>query len=184
MARRGDLAPPIKLAFFVEGDSDKAFVEALAPRVLGRDVRVHVVRVGGKAAFASTFADAAQFLEAGYTAVFLVVDADTDIPAEISLQKARLAEVYRRYGLDDRVRIYMAVPMLEAWLLAGYHERPERSTHPKLDLAKLVGSADHRDVSSLAEKLPIELARRRAKSFDDFVTGLEAFAPAKARRAS
>jgi hypothetical protein len=184
MARRGPIAPPVKLAFFVEGDSDKDFIESLAPRILGPSVRTHVVRVGGKAAFASTFAEVAQFLEAGYAAVFVVVDADTVIADDVSLQKQRLADVYRRYGLEGRVQIVMAVPMLETWLLAAYVEHPERSLHPKQDLAKHVGPLNGDTIRSLAAKLPIEVVRRRAKSFDELATGLEAFAPTKARRAS
>ena len=177
MARRQPVAP-VKLAFFVEGDAEKDFVEALAPRVLGPNASVRVVRVGGKAAFSSTFFEAAQFLEAGYASIFLLVDADTEIPEEIELQKQRLGEVFRRYGIEDRVRICLAVPMLEAWLLAAYLKEPEGSTHPKRDLVRLAGEAAH-DVRSLAAKLPIDVARHRSKSFDEFVTSLEAFAPRK-----
>lgn len=183
MARREPLAP-LKLAFFVEGDADKDFVETLVPRVLGSGVSVRVVRIGGKAAFSSTFSEAAQFLEAGYASIFLIVDADTEIPTEIDLQKQRLAEVFRRYGLEHRVQIYMAVPMLEAWLLAAYQEDPERSTHPKRDLARFAGSDPRNKIRMLTAQLPLDVARRRAKSFDEFITGLEAFAPSKARRAS
>jgi hypothetical protein len=175
MARREPVAP-LKLVFIVEGDAEKYFVETLAPRILGPNAVVRVVRVGGKAAFSSTFFEAARFLEAGYASVFLVVDADTEIPAEIDLQKQRLADVFRRYGLEDRIRICMAVPMFEAWLLAAYREDPERSTHPKQDLARFAGEeAD--DIRSLTAKLPIDVARQRSKSFDEFVTNLEAFAP-------
>lgn len=183
MARRESIAP-IKLAFFVEDDTDKDFVETLVPRILGPSARVRVVRVGGKAAFSSTFFEAAQFLEAGYASVFLLVDADTEIPTEIDLQKQRLVDVFRRYGLEDRVRICMAVPMLEAWLLAAYREDPERSTHPKRDLARFVGTDSSEGIRTLTAELKIDVARRRAKSFDEFVTDLEAFAPAKVRRAS
>jgi hypothetical protein len=184
MARRSPIAPPVKLAFFVEGDSDKDFIEGLAPRILGPSVHTHVLRVGGKAAFSSTFAEVAQFLEAGYAAVFVVVDADMVIADDVSLQKQRLADVYRRYGLEDHVQIVMAVPMLETWLLAAYVEHPERSRHPKQDLAKHVGPLSGDAIRSLATKLPIEVVRRRAKSFDELATGLEAFASSKARRAS
>jgi hypothetical protein len=185
MARREPIAP-LKLAFFVEGDEDKDFVETMVPRILGPNAVVRVVRVGGKAAFSSTFFEAARFLEAGYASVFLVVDADTDLPTEIELQKQRLADVFRRYGLQDHVQIHMAVPMLEAWLLAAYLEDPERSTHPKQDLARFVSADAGHGIRTLAAELPIDVARRRAKSFDEFVTGLETFAPskAKARRAS
>jgi len=182
MARRESL-DPVKLAFFVEGDSDKDFVEALAPRVVGPSAHVRVVRVGGKAAFSSTFFEAARFLEEGYASVFLVVDADTEIPEEIDQQKQRLAEIFRRYGIEERVRICMAVPMLEAWLLAAYREDPEQSTHPKQDLARCLGE-EARDIRSLAAKLPLDVARRRSRSFDDLVTSLEAFAASKVRRAS
>jgi hypothetical protein len=40
------------------------------------------------------------------------------------------------------------------------------------------------DIRALAAALPIDVARRRAKSFDAFVTGLEAFAHSKERRVS
>jgi acetolactate synthase regulatory subunit len=183
MARREPIVP-LKLAFFVEGDRDKDFVETLVPRVVGPSALVRVVRVGGKAAFSSTFSEAAQFLEAGYASVFLVVDADTEIPTEIDLQKQRLADVFRRYGLEDRVRICMAVPMFEAWLLAAFRDDPEGSTHPKRDLARFVGTDADDKIRSLVADLPIEVARRRSKSFDEFVTNLETFAPSKARRAS
>lgn len=184
MARREPVAP-LRLAFFVEGDTDKVFVETLVPRVLGPGVSLRVVRVGGKAAFASTFFEAAQFLEAGYASVFVLLDADTEIPEEIELQRHRLAAVFRRYGLDDRVHIHMAVPMLEAWLLAAYRAHPEQSTHPKRDLARFVGPDAGDKVRELTAALPIDLARQRSKSFDEFVHGIEAFTPSKkARRAS
>ena len=179
MARREQVAP-LKLAFFVEGDADKDFVEALVPRIVGREAIVRVLRVGGKAAFSSTFYEAAQLLEAGHAAVFLIVDADTAIDSEIETQRQRLVEVFRRYGLEDRVRICMAVPMLEAWLLAAHQEDPERNTHPKRDLARLAGADG---VRALAETLPIDQSRRRAKSFDEFVATLQAFVPRRARRA-
>src|SRR5262249_39996971 len=115
--------------------------------------------------------------------VFLIVDADTAIPSEIALQKERLREVFRSYRLEDRVRICMAVPMLEAWLLAAYTKDSERGTRPKPDLARFAGE-DASDIRALAAKLPIDIARRRSRSFDELVTSLEAFASSKARRAS
>ena len=74
--------------------------------------------------------------------------------------------------------------MIEAWLLAAYRDDPERSTHPKRDLARLAGADVGDKIRALAAELPIDVARRRAKSFDEFVNALEAFVPAKARRAS
>lgn len=69
-------------------------------------------------------------------------------------------------------------------LLAAYVEHPERSLHPKQDHAKHVGPLSGDTIWSLAAKLPIEVVRRRTNSFDDLATGLEAFAPTNARRAS
>jgi uncharacterized protein DUF4276 len=183
MARREPIAP-LKLVFFVEGDTDKAFLEAFVPRILGPKIAMRVVRVGGKSAFSSTFFEAAQFLEAGYAAVFLLLDADTEIADEIDHQKRQLMEVFRRYGLAEHIQIYMAVPMLEAWLLAAYRMHPEQSTHPKRDLARHVGPDAGNKIGELAAALPIDLARRRSRSLDDFITGLEAVAPSHARRAS
>jgi len=183
MARREPIAP-LKLVFFVEGSSDKAFLEALVPRILGPRVAMRVVRVGGKAAFSSTFFESAQFLDAGYASVFLLLDADTEIPDEIDRQKRQLMEVFRRYALTDHIHIHMAVPMLEAWLLAAYQAHPEQSTHPERDLARHAGVDAANRIGELAAALPIEIARQRSGSLDDFIRGLEAFAPAKARRAS
>jgi hypothetical protein len=183
MARREPIAP-LKVVFFVEGNTDKAFLEAFVPRVLGPKAAMRVVRVGGKPAFSSTFFEAARFLDAGYASAFLLLDADTEIPEEIDRQKRQLFEVFRRYGLTERVQIHMAVPMLEAWLLAAYRAHPEQSTHPKRDLARYAGPDAGNRIGELAAALPIDLARRRSKSLDDFITGLEALAPARARQAS
>src|SRR5262249_52733856 len=105
------------------------------------------------------------------------------IPDEVDLQKQRLEEVFHRYGIEDRVQVHMAVPMIEAWLLAAHRKNPEQSTHPKRDLFRLLGEEGH-DYRSLAAKLPLDLARQRSKSFDELIRGLEATAPSKARRAS
>jgi hypothetical protein len=183
MARRSSIAP-VKLAFLVEGDADKAFVEALAPRILGTSSVVRVVRVGGKAAFPSTFSDAARLLDAGYASVFVLVDADTEIVSEIALQKQRLVDVFRRFGLEDRVHVHMAVPMLETWLLAAHRKDPEASAHPKRDLARLTGGDVTSQMSKLAAELPIETARMRSRSFGEFVCALEEFAPSKLQQAS
>lgn len=145
---------------------------------------MRVVRVGGKSAFSSTFFEAAQFLDAGYGSVFLLIDADTEIADEIDRQKQQLMDVFRRYGLAEHVQIHMAVPMLEAWLLAAYRAHPEQSTQPKRDLARYAGPDASNRIGELAASLPIEIARRRSKSLDEFVTGLEMLAPARARRAS
>lgn len=183
MARREPIAP-LKLAFFVEGNTEKAFIEALVPRTLGPRVGVRVVRIGAKSAFASSFFEAAQFVEAGYAQVFVLLDADTTIPEEIDLQKRQLMQIFRRYGLEDRVQIHLAVPMVETWLLAAYRPHPEQSTDPKRDLARVAGADASSKIGALAASLPIDVAGHRSKSFDEFVTGLEAFAPSKARRAS
>lgn len=175
---------PLRLVFFVEGDADKAFLEALVPRVLGPRVETRVVRVGGKAAFSSTFFEVGQFLDAGYAAAFLLLDADTELPEEIEHQRRQLVEVFRRYGITDRVQIHLAVPMLESWLLAAYQTQPEQSAQPKRELARHAGPDADKRIGQLAADLPIDVARRRSKSLDAFITGLEVIAPPHARRAS
>jgi hypothetical protein len=180
MARR-EAKIMTKLAFFVEGDNDKEFIEALAPRILGEQVIVHVVRIGTKFGFSSSFYEALEFLDAGYTAIFVLVDADTEIESEVAQQRDELVDVFRRYAIADRVHVHMVVPMLEAWLLAAYGEAPERSTQPKEELARRAGG---KKIGVLAAKLPIEQARTRSKSFGAFVTDLEAFAQVKTRRSA
>lgn len=183
MARRQPIAP-LKLVFFVEDDAEKAFLEALVPRVLGSKVAMRVVRVGMKYGFSSTYFETFRFLEAGYTAAFLLVNANTDITDEIDRQKQQLVDVFRRYGLAEYVHVHMVVPMLEAWLLAAHRARPEQSTHPRRDLSRHAGPDAEGKIRELATALPIDLARRRSRSLNEFITALEALAPenAPARR--
>jgi hypothetical protein len=183
MARRQSIAP-LKLVFLVEGDAEKTFLETLVPRILGPKVVMRVIRVGPKSAFSSTFFEAAKFLDAGYASVFVLLDADTLSRSEIEVQKRQLAQIYRRYGLQDHVQIHFAVPMLETWLLAGNRAHPERSTDPKRDLARLTGTNTEEAIRKLTTELPIDVARSRSRSFDAFLRDLEAFASSKARRAS
>jgi hypothetical protein len=100
-----------------------------------------------------------------HASVFLLLDADTEIPEEIERQKRQIFEVFRRYGLTERVQIHMAVPMLEAWLLAAYRVHPEQSTHPKRDFARYAGQDAANRIGELAAALPIDLARHRSKSW-------------------
>lgn len=179
MARRQPIAP-LKLVFFVEDDADQAFLEALVPRVLGPKVAIRVICVGMKYGFSSTYYETFRFLEAGYTAAFLLVNANTKITDEIDRQKQELGDIFRRYGLSEYVHIHMVVPMLEAWLLAAYRARPEQSARPKRDLARHAGPDAESKIGELAAALPIELARRRSRSLDEFLSALEALAPAKA----
>lgn len=186
MARIAPIVP-LKLAFLVEGDAEKAFLEALVPRVLGPQVALRVVRIGMKSAFPSTYFDALRLLDAGYAAVFLLVNANTAVVNKIDRQKRELTEVFRRYRLAQYVQIHMVVPMLEAWLLAAYQAHPEQSTRPERDLAHHAGPDADSKIGELAAVLPLDLARRRSPSLRKFITALEALAsedaPARRRAA-
>lgn len=177
-----------KVGFVVEGDRDKEFVEGLAPRVLPSGSRVHVVRVGGKAALPWSFSTVAHLVARGYGHVMVLADADTDVPSEIRQYQRRLESNLRRFGLDREARICLAVPMLEAWLLARYVDDPERDPDPKHTLERCLDGAPP-VIGALAKELPLDIARRRSKSFDTFVQTLEEFAspharPARKRRTS
>jgi hypothetical protein len=169
----------MRVAFFVEGDADKAFVEAFVPRIVGDDVGIQVVRVGGKAALPSMYADAAALISGGYEHVFALIDADTNVESEIRQLRDRVEETYRRYGLDDVAHVCLVVPMLEAWLLAQHVDVPESSPQPKRALERAIGPVMARDVARLARELDVEVARRRSPSLNRFVTELEAVAKSR-----
>ena len=183
MARSVARVPASKVGFLVEGDHDKAFVEAFVPRIVGPDVNIHVIRIGGKAALSSTYADAIALLDQGYERVIVLVDADTTVTEEIEQQRADLADIYRRYGIEHATHVCMAVPMLESWLLAAYEDAPERRADPKRTLARAAGTGADR-FAELARALPISTVRKRSASFDAFVRELERVGMARAGRAA
>src|SRR6185503_18711468 len=94
----------------------KCVVEALARRLLGGDVHVHAVRLGGKDALPWVYASALRLLEGqGDAYVVVVVDADSAISEEVERQKARLEEQLRMHHLAEDTTVCIAVPTLEAW---------------------------------------------------------------------
>lgn len=173
----------VKVAFIVEGDADKAFVEALVPRILGRNARAQVVRVGGKGGFRSAFANVAAFLDEGYQKVIILVDADTCDAAEVAEQRARLVDTFRRHGVEAAAEVCLAVPLMEAWLVAGHDDVPA-DLPPKRAVAESLHVRRPADIARLAAQLPIEKVQARSPSFDAFVRAVQRAATSTSGRAA
>ena len=100
-------------------------------------------------------------------------DDDTSLAADI---KAALA----RHRIDDKkVSVFLAVPVLEAWILAGTDEQPE-VPDAKQRLRKLLGRRSPDELADAVKSLDLEKARRRSPSLDAFVAGLESLRPSAA----
>jgi hypothetical protein len=157
------------LGFIVEGDADRAVVEALAGRLLHGRWHFYTVRIGGKAALPSAHWTAALFFEKGYERVVLVFDVDSNDPADYAAQKQEVEESLRSHHVGDGTSVCPALPSVWTWLLAGHVENPESIGCPKDELARALGTTDLRvdDLQALAEGL--DLAARRSPSLKHFV---------------
>ena len=157
-----------RIAFVVEGDTDKAVAEALARRVWRiLPERMRTVRLGGRAAVPWLWETVLTLLEEkGY-------DHADDALDEI---KAALAS----HHIDEKsVSVFLAVPVLEAWILAGTDEQPE-VPDAKQRLRKLLGRRSPDELADAVKSLDLEKARRRSPSLDAFVAGLESLRPSAA----
>jgi hypothetical protein len=166
-----------KIGFVVESDVDKAVVEALAPRLLGDSFHAYAVRLGGAIAVRWAYSTVLALLEEKqYPHVVLLLDADSTYKPEIERRGREIQAMLDEHDLDsDAVSVCLAVPEIEAWLLAEYEERPEERQDPKVALLQHIKA--RRLVAplaaDLARKLDIARARARSPSFDDFARTLE-----------
>jgi len=171
-----------KIGFLVEGDVDKAVVEALASRILGPSFRPYAVRLGGEVALPWAYATVLSLLEEKhYPHVVLVLDADSTNPNEVERRQQTLQGSLARHHLGaNEVTVCLAVPSIEAWLLAGQRADPERVLQPKEELRRLLGKLplSVERATDLANALDLAIARQRAPSLDRFGATLERLATA------
>lgn len=166
-----------RLGFVVEGEADKAFVEALVPRLFRDPIRVYAVRLGGRIAIPWIYATALTLLEEKqYPHVVVLLDSDTVVPSRIEEQRQGIRSMLEQHSITSaEVTICFAVPELEVWLLAEYDERPEESKNPRQDLATRLGRQGRvlpEKIGELARALNIKNARERSASFDGFVRAI------------
>jgi hypothetical protein len=154
-------------------------VEALARRVLGEGFLPYAVCLGAKAALPWAYASALLLLdEKGYSHVIVVLDAGSSSPSEVAYQQKQMEDQLRTHEIAEDTTVCMAVPALDAWLLAAYHEHPEAVAEPKRELAMHLALPSLRPEGAerVARELDIGLARSRSPSFDRFVQALEELA--------
>ena len=166
-----------RIGFVVEGDLDKAFVEALTPRLLGEAFRAYAVRIGGRMAVRWAYSTVLMLLEEKhYPHVVLLLDADTSLEPQIQRRRREIEEMLKEHHLaGEDVSVCLAVPQIEAWLLAEYEDRPEESKDPKRSLMEHLQANRLAPtmVNDLARTLDLAKARARSPSFDAFARTLE-----------
>jgi hypothetical protein len=170
-----------RIAFVVEGDHDKAVVEALAQRIWRvPPERMRTVRLGGRAAIPWLWDTVVTLLEEkGYDHVVVLLDADDD--DEDSEEAAGLvaeikAELANHHIDEKKVSVLLAVPMLEAWLLADTEEQPEVPDARKR-LRNLLGRWSPDKLADMVRNLDLDKARRRSPSLHMFLAELESLRP-------
>lgn len=173
-----------RIAFVVEGDADKAVAEALARRVWRvLPERMRTVRLGGRAAVPWLWETVLTLLEEkGYEHVVVLLDADdqSEDPEDAADLAADIKAALASHHIDEKkVSVFLAVPVLEAWLLAGTDERPE-APDAKQRLRDLLGRWSPDEAADVVKSLDLDRARRRSPSLDAFVAGLESLRPSAA----
>lgn len=172
------MSKPLDIGFLVEGDIDKAVVETVGLRLLKKplgdiDFDMNVVRLGGRAGIPWAWATVHAMLEEhGHDHVIVVLDADTIRQGRAANFRRNVQALLEQYHVSkDDASVCIAIPTIEAWLLAAYDEHPEQVENPKaklceiLELEKLTAGK----ATELATALDIDLARKRAPSFDEFI---------------
>lgn len=160
-----------KIGFIVEGEVDRLIVEVFARRILGDAYLIYAVRLGGQAALPWAYVTAFKFVEKDYEKIILLFDADTIDEDEIDRKRRQVEETMREHGMEEAVSVCVAVPEIEAWLLAGSSEKPEV---PDARALLLKGAArDLETLRRLAGDLDLEQARRRSPSLNHFLQVLE-----------
>ena len=165
-----------KIGFIVEGTWDRIVVEAIARRVLPAETIIHTVRLGGKIAWSTPHSSVVIFRAHDYSHVVLVGDADCPPGEETGRQQQELEGMMRAHQFSaDDVSVCLAVPTMEAWLLAPQDPHAEANSDPRKALAdrENVPQLDEIIIARLAAELDIQLARSRSPSLNQFISILE-----------
>ncbi|MEM9459234.1 MAG: DUF4276 family protein [Myxococcota bacterium] len=177
------LEHPERIAFVVEGDADRDVAETLAKRVWAAlPERFHTVRLGGRAAIPWLWNTVLTLLEEkDYEHVVVLLDADTIDGDEAYRRVAELeAELSKRQIAKESVSILLAVPELEAWLLAETEENPEvldAKQRLQQRMPKHQGKVSPNTLANLARTLNLPRARERSPSLNSFLAVLESLHP-------
>src|SRR5262245_20125869 len=100
-----------KIGFIVEGDSDKAIVEALGRRLLGKDFELFPVRLGNTIALPWAYATVLTLLEEKHCQhVILVLDADAVLERDVERKRCDIESMLIQHRLEkDEFTVCLAV---------------------------------------------------------------------------
>jgi hypothetical protein len=112
----------MKLGLIVEGDSHKAILERLVPRLTSppSPIRYAFIRLGGREALSTAYTSAVVLLGKKYDHVIITFDTYTGQPEGVAELEERVAAGVRQFGLEQDVSICPAVPELRAFFRMVY----------------------------------------------------------------
>jgi hypothetical protein len=178
-----------KIAFLVDGDKHKLFVEALAQGVVARhrpesQPCFATIRLAGTPR-AGVFSVVEVLLTKNYERFLIVFDAGTTNKRRISSMISEIQEPLIRARLMDKVSLIPMVPSIESWVLAD-EEALERvsgtsiadgvsrgRSRPEDLLRELLGGWGPKEQRRMARYLDPERIRAKNASFDAFARALE-----------
>jgi len=187
------MSEDLVIGFLVEGESDQAVVEALAVRLMkrklgDREFFYNAVPMDGKSNLPWAHTIAVPMLEEdGYQHVIVVLDADTTHQGRAVHLRRNVEAMFARHQLgEDKVTVCLAVPAIEAWLLTAYEEHPDEVEDAKRKLCERlhVRTILPAQAAIAANKLDLDLARKRSQSFKEFADALTAIVDRLQKNAS
>ena len=112
----------MKIGFLVEGNGDKAAVEAVARRLLPRGVRFHTIRLGGKPALGTAYTSVFDLLGMGYDHVVILINALSSDERTAGDDRIRVESGLAEHRLQEHATVIVAVPDTAAWTKEGAAE--------------------------------------------------------------
>jgi hypothetical protein len=189
----------VKIAFIVEGDTEKHLVEGLARKVVER---LHpsatpcfkTVRLGGPPHIQGLLTVVLILRASGYERFIVVFGTEGTGSREMSSVLGQIRAPLVRGGMAEGVVLIPVAPSLERWVLADEEsveraarkhiprEQPRRRRHPKQLLEELLGGWTEKEQRKVAKLIDPERLRARDGSFDLFFRALQEALEARPRQ--
>ena len=178
-----------KIAFFVDGDKEKLFVEALARKVVERHRPASppvlaTLRLAGTPR-EGIFSLVEVMLTKDYQRLLILFNTGSTSRRRIADMASEIHEPMVRARLEDKVSIIPLVPSIDSWVLADEEalaraagrrwtgDVPHERSRPEDVLRELFGGWGPKEQKRVARSLDPERMRGRDKSFDSFVRALQ-----------
>jgi len=178
-----------KMAFFVDGDKEKLFVEALARKVVERHRPASppvlaTLRLAGTPR-EGIYSLVEVMLTKDYQRFFILFNTGSTSRRRIADMASEIHEPLVRARLEDKVSIIPLVPSIDSWVFADEEalaraagrrwtgDVPHERSRPEDVLRALLGGWGPKEQKRVARYLDPERMRGGDKGFDAFVRALQ-----------